>query len=388
MPDVEVWSVNSLANISNDVATKASDTTNVISNIGFNLGAAGDRHDDDGMLWLEYPNKSGESPGVTVEFNSDAKVFKQHSASRGDDPRAWISASGIDNLSELTIRLNLANKVDLSKGIPVSHANDDAEESSAGNVSLSSSDLELTDDGGDQTIGLRFASVPLPTNYADHIKEAYIQFTVDEPSDRPTALWISGELSADSERFSASSHDVTSRDRTTEQVTWSPPAWNVIGESGLAQRTPDLTRIMREIVSQPKWKAGNAISFIIGGEGKRVAVSSRGGNEKAARLVIVSDREDDSGGTLESQENYEVELIFASPRGSTETRRFDVYAQGEPVAMNVEVKPSTSSHPQAPTVVSIPRVAIGETLSLQFAPKNGQPLLSGIGLRKLTSESN
>lgn len=387
MPDVEVWSVNSLANLSSDVVPKSNGTANLISNIGINLGAAGDRHDDEGMLWLEYPSKAGESPAVSVAFNADAKVFNQHSASRGSDPRAWISASGVDGLKDLTVRFELANKVDLSEGIPVSHANDDAEESPAGNVSLSSSDLELTDDGGDQTVGLRFASVPLPTKNAERIKEAYIQFTVDEPSDRPTALWISGELSVNSDRFSASSHDVTSRDRTSEQVAWTPPGWNAIGESGPDQRTPDLTKIVQEIVSQPNWKSGNAISFIIGGEGKRIAVSSRGSNKEAARLVIVSDQQEDDYTTLEPTENYDVELIFASPRGSTESRLFDVYAQGKPVAMNVKVNPSTDSEPQASTVLRIPGVAIGEALNLRFVAKNGQPLLSGIGLRKLTPKS-
>ncbi len=385
MPEMEVWSVNTLASASLDETLDASGA--LISSVGFNFGAPGDRRDGEGMLWLEYPPKAGASPPLTVEFNPDASIFSQHSASRSGDPRAWISASGIDNLTDVKLGLTLAEKVDLAKGLPVSHAEDDAEESHAGDVSLSSSDLELTDDDGDQTIGLRFTGVPLAANSGNRIKEAYLQFTADEASDVPTSLWISGVLSPDSERFASSTNDVTARDRTKEQVTWNPPAWNKVGEAGAAQRSPDLSRIVQEIVAQPAWKSGNAMAFIIGGEGKRVAVSSRGSNKDAPKLVVIADLPaTDTASATEAE--YEVELIFATPRGSTEPRAFDVYAQNELVAPSVTIKPFVDGQPNVPTVVVLPRIAIGEALNLRFDSKNGGASLSGVALRRLPPKSD
>ena len=227
MPEVEVWSVNGLA--SAETGERSRDEASIDS-VGINLGAAGDRHDEDGTLWLEFPAKAGSSPPFQIRFNDDAKVYSQHSSTRGDDPLAWISSSGMENIRELTIDLRLTEPVDLAQGIPVTHPDDDAEEGSDGGVSLSSSDIELTTDGAAQTIGLRFANVPFPAASSHLIKEAYLQFTVDESSDEPTSLWISGELTPDAERFVSASHDVSSRDRTSEQVNWSPEAWTKVGK--------------------------------------------------------------------------------------------------------------------------------------------------------------
>ncbi|MCB0562716.1 MAG: hypothetical protein KDD09_27380, partial [Phaeodactylibacter sp.] len=62
----------------------------------------------------------------------------------------------------------------------ISDNKDDAEEDGDGNVSLSSTDLELANDpkDGDQAIGLRFAGLGIPPGAA--ITGAYLQFTVDE----------------------------------------------------------------------------------------------------------------------------------------------------------------------------------------------------------------
>src|SRR5690606_15429673 len=56
MPDVELWSVNPLANKPISGAP--------LQNIGINFGAPGDRHADDGTLWIEYPALSSEAPPI------------------------------------------------------------------------------------------------------------------------------------------------------------------------------------------------------------------------------------------------------------------------------------------------------------------------------------
>ena len=61
----------------------------------------------------------------------------------------------------------------------VSSGNDDAEEDvSGGGMDLSSSDLEMLDDGGVQVIGLRFVEIPIPKGAV--VDNAFVEFTCDE----------------------------------------------------------------------------------------------------------------------------------------------------------------------------------------------------------------
>ena len=316
MPGVEVWSVNALANApiqpeSDELRTK------LAASVGFNLGAAGDRRADDGTLWLEYPAKAGASPPFEVQFDPAAKVYSQHTATRGADPQGWITSSGIDNLTELTLDLNLVEKIDLAKGVRVAHAHDDAEEAEDGGVSLGSSDLELVEDDGKQTVGIRFQRVPLPPSCKIHA--AYLQFTSDAASETPTTLSIHGELAANAKRFSSDSHDITSRTRTQAEVIWSPEPWAKSGEASLAQRTPDLSHLVREIISQDDWKAGNALALLVSGQGQRTAAASRGQNKEAPRLIVQA--EIPAGWEKPApMESYEVELIFAAPQSAQLSR--------------------------------------------------------------------
>jgi hypothetical protein len=49
---------------------------------------------------------------------------------------------------------------------------------------LTSSDLELVYDGGDQTVGMRFTGVAIPQGTS--ISDAHVQFQVDETPSGPT----------------------------------------------------------------------------------------------------------------------------------------------------------------------------------------------------------
>lgn len=109
MPEVEMWSVNSLASAKPETSPTGATTNSMVAidSVGFNFGAAGDRYDTDGVLWLEFPAKAGLSPEyLKVTFNPDALPYSHHSASRSGDPVSWISASGIDQLTELKIEFN------------------------------------------------------------------------------------------------------------------------------------------------------------------------------------------------------------------------------------------------------------------------------------------
>ena len=165
----------------------------------------------------------------------------------------------------------------------ISNGNDDAEQkTNSTNVYLTSSDLELIDDNGDQIVGLRYQGIAIPQGAT--ITTAWIQFHADESQSESTQLTINGELSPDSNAFS-NTNTLLSRQLTNEVVNWSPPAWT-IDQEGAAQRTPELNTIIQPIVDQSSWVSGNALSVLISGSGKRVAESYSGEPTAAALLHI------------------------------------------------------------------------------------------------------
>jgi len=111
MPEVEVWTTFPEFEI--DAR---------IQRIGINLGAGGDRKDEYGTLWLEYPVVGGASPMVEVFVGPDVRgtmssgaetapagqqpEWLLHHSSRmeGNGP-AWIGASGAEGLTEMTVSL-------------------------------------------------------------------------------------------------------------------------------------------------------------------------------------------------------------------------------------------------------------------------------------------
>lgn len=146
----------------------------------------------------------------------------------------------------------------------IASGSDDAEESANGNVTLGSSDIELTADGSNQTIGLRFDSIAVPTGAV--IEKAYIQFQVDEVSTGPAQLTIAAQASSNPAGFLSQNSDVSARSRLGTSVEWTPAEWTTVGQRTTAQRTPDLSSVVQAVVNQSDWNARQAIAFIITGD--------------------------------------------------------------------------------------------------------------------------
>ena len=170
--------------------------------------------------------------------------------------------------------------------LPIATKADDAEQSvSSGSVSLTGSDLELGADGPTpQLVGLRFAAAGVPP--AATVVEAHVRFQVDEVSTGAASLSIAGQAADDAAPFSATSDDLGARPRTAAAVAWSPPDWPSTGASDAAQRTPDLSTVVQEIVDRPGWSAGQSIALIVSGTGRRTAESFEGTAAGAALLQL------------------------------------------------------------------------------------------------------
>jgi hypothetical protein len=143
-------------------------------------------------------------------------------------------------------------------------------------VVLDSTDLELVNDSasgaGDQIVGLRFENMNLPAGTI--ISDAYVQFSADEAQSETTVLSLHAQAADNATVFSTNLNNLSSRPLTSATVSWTPAAWDTIGERGPLQRTPDLTPLVREVASRPGWNSGNAMAFLISGTGRRTADSA------------------------------------------------------------------------------------------------------------------
>ncbi|TIS41566.1 MAG: hypothetical protein E5X01_07940, partial [Mesorhizobium sp.] len=154
----------------------------------------------------------------------------------------------------------------------VAAAGDDVEEKGSGSISSNVSDLELGFDGSTrQTVGLRFTGIDIPQGAI--ITSAYIQFQANEVKTGAASLLIKGQDTDDASPFTSTSFNVSSRATTDASTAWTPAPWTTVGEHVQAERTPDLTAIVQEIVSRSGWAALNDMAFLITGTGTRTADS-------------------------------------------------------------------------------------------------------------------
>ena len=180
-----------------------------------------------------------------------------------------LKATTTDNLNatisqEITVTVQNGTSTTVTSS--VNSSSDDAEESvSSGSVNLTSTDLELIDETGtnQQEVGMRFNTVNVPRNAV--ITNAYIQFTTDETDATTVTLSIYGEDKGNAPTFTTATRNVSSRVKTTNPVSWSPPAWPTVDEAGTAQRTPNINSIIQKIVNRTDWTANNSLVLLING---------------------------------------------------------------------------------------------------------------------------
>lgn len=155
-----------------------------------------------------------------------------------------------------------------------------------GNVYRTSTDIELGFDGHNnqnyQTVGLRYKYINIPKGAV--INNAYLEFTVEGTNIDPCNIEIMGEKTASASSFLDEKNNVTNRNVTNQRVNWSPYHWTVKGQK---KTSPDLSRIIQEIINQPNWEAKNNIALLIKGtRGTRQAESFEGNSGLAPKLII------------------------------------------------------------------------------------------------------
>ncbi|MER9953068.1 metallophosphoesterase [Mesorhizobium sp. M0047] len=169
----------------------------------------------------------------------------------------------------------------------IASSTDDVEQGPSGGMDLTSGNLDMAIEYGgtkNQTVGMRFTGVDIP--YDAVITSAYIQFQAQNTSTGAVSLLIRGE-SDEATPFEKETSNVTSRPMTNGSVTWTPPDWTVNNEAALAERTPNLSAIVQEIINQPGYLQLNDMAFVVSGvSGTRRAYSFDGSATGAPLLHV------------------------------------------------------------------------------------------------------
>lgn len=168
----------------------------------------------------------------------------------------------------------------------VQSGTDDAEEVATGGtgtvgvMDLTSSDLELMTDGTKkQLIGIRFSGITIPKDAI--INSAFIQFTTKGDKNPTSGAIAIGIQDVDNAlTFTSASSNISARTKTgavswsgTTSSTWGTASGNT---NGANQRTPDVKTLVQTVVNRSGWASGNAMAFILTGEGVRNAYSKDG----------------------------------------------------------------------------------------------------------------
>jgi type IV pilus assembly protein PilY1 len=156
-----------------------------------------------------------------------------------------------------------------------------------------------------QIIGLRFNGVEVPQGAS--IESASIQFAAFRPGSDVTSLTITGEDVDNSDTYTGSDLDISSRTYTTATVSWpSVPAFTAVDEPHL---TPDLTSVVQEVVNRSGWCGGNSMSFKLAGAGLRLAKSYESDPSQAPYLRVSFDPDSvpaSPGGCITKEVSYRV----------------------------------------------------------------------------------
>ncbi|MFC2081085.1 T9SS type A sorting domain-containing protein [Bacteroidota bacterium] len=183
--------------------------------------------------------------------------------------------------------------------VQISEIGDDTEEVAEegasdpiGTMDATSSDLEfIEDDGYLQFVGLIFRNVQIPPNA--NITNAYIQFYSDKALDGVpvTCKLFGGSVANISAPFSEDLFSVSSHAQTTAKVSWTVPPFGNPGVATEAERSPDISAIIQEIIAINGWASGNNLMIGVendadGKTANREAVSFDGEPTQAPILNV------------------------------------------------------------------------------------------------------
>lgn len=159
-----------------------------------------------------------------------------------------------------------------------------------GKVTLNSSDYELMHEAGnEQIVAVVFPSVDIHPNNLSQVQSINVLFDINKVRDAskdPVFISIHGELNHYPANPTSNDFDISKRILTQTTVIWEPQSSIHVHDPLL---TPDISIIIKEIVSLPNWIKGNPLCLIfkyINGDGTRWVESSKLHNDIQTPALI------------------------------------------------------------------------------------------------------
>jgi outer membrane protein assembly factor BamB len=101
VPDSDMWTYSAHA-----------PTNGIIKRLGINFGAPGDRHDESGTMWMDYPGTKRSALDVPVEVVTESpQWFRLHSGRLEGDGLKWVAASGARGVRSITLPTSYGKSV-------------------------------------------------------------------------------------------------------------------------------------------------------------------------------------------------------------------------------------------------------------------------------------
>jgi len=293
---------------------------------------------DDVTLDIQVINEGNGIDNVTFYIDGDLEEVVNnppfaltHSFEDGKYIIDAVATDAEDLIDQVRITISIGEFTE-SGQVAVKNGQDDVEETEAGLIYFSSSDLEMVFDdydfdpnvpNGFQKIGLRFQNVFIPPGAV--IDSAFIQFRSDETDNVLAEYFVKVENTDNAIPFDdGGSSSVSGRTTLDETVYWAPPAWTATGVVGPAQKTSDVGEMLQQIIDRSDWTSGNDIVFIVEGTGVsltdenaiRVADSYEGKPEFPPTLVYTFNFDAGSVGTndVKPQNNS---FVYPNPFSNT-----------------------------------------------------------------------
>lgn len=158
---------------------------------------------------------------------------------------------------------------------------DDAEEQSNGGMDRGGNTINMRDG---QTNGFRFANLTIPQGA--NIYSAFLELHARRNNSGDVTLNLYAEDTANSGDFTNSSYNISSRTRTSLFTEWQPTSWS----QGQNYTSPDISAPIQQVINNPLWSSGNALSIIQTHESnnnnQRRVTSRNDDSNDAAQLTV------------------------------------------------------------------------------------------------------
>ncbi|NNE30181.1 MAG: hypothetical protein HKN16_11125, partial [Saprospiraceae bacterium] len=211
----------------------------------------------------------------------------------GGDSPIDTTTTPVNGIFSFTVYPQLV-KMD-STFLQVNAGTDDAEEMLVGCAECDGPDTNagcITHDGGaldvgtvacgGEVIGIRFNNVGIPQGAT--IIDARFTFTGTTNSESSTThMTIRAEATDSASTYALNSYEISGRNQTTDSVDWNyVSTWN----QNVEDTSPDISKIIQEVVDRPGWDSDNSMAFVITGFGERSIRSYNGSTTMAPKLAI------------------------------------------------------------------------------------------------------